>query len=57
MNTVWRTQHILNYALLRTIQVRVLIGNGDCLLPGKNRLDLVLSLVNGLPEVLYQCDS
>src|ERR1700730_12680834 len=31
LNTVWRTQHILNHVPLSAVKVLVLIGNGDCL--------------------------
>ena len=44
LNSVWRTQHILNHVPLSAVEVLVLIGSGDCLRSRENRLDLAPAL-------------
>ena len=46
LNSVWRTEHILNYGHLGAVEMRMLVGKGNGLLARQNRLNLGLPLAD-----------
>jgi hypothetical protein len=56
LNAVRRTENIFDHALLRVIEMRVLIGNGNGLRARKDRLDLDLSLAHPSENLIFRFD-
>ncbi len=56
LNSVGRTEHILNHALLSAVEMRMLVGNSDGLLARQNGLDLVLPLAHAADDLVLCLD-
>jgi hypothetical protein len=56
LDVVGRTEDILDYASLCPVEMLVMIGNGDGLRTGKNRLDVVLSLTHPAENFVFRFD-
>src|SRR5208282_5969151 len=56
LDAVRRAEDIIDHALLRPVEMRVLVGNGDGLRPRKNRLDPVLALTHPADNFMFRFD-
>src|SRR3984893_584797 len=56
LNAVWRTENIFDHALLRVIEMRVLIGKGDGVWTREEWFSMVLSLTHRADNFMFRLD-
>src|SRR6202451_2397470 len=56
LSAVRRTENIFDHALLRVIEMRVLVGKGESVRTRQDRRDLVLSLTHSSENLIFRFD-